>query len=170
MTVYDLPSTSNWSKLLRDYNLMNYFRKLLTPGMAQNDLILEIIIFISSIATDPQACGILATGNLITTLYDLFKEKSEDTEIVLQLLNCFHKYSFIFNFPSLFVFIFLLYNRLLFTESSREAAMYNTRIFSDIIECLGHRNGAIRAQAEKMSELGKTNHFLYLKIFDLFCF
>lgn len=30
--------------------------------------------------------------------------------------------------------------------------MYSTRIFSDIIECLGHRNSSIRAKAEKMSE------------------
>lgn len=30
--------------------------------------------------------------------------------------------------------------------------MYSTRIFSDIIECLSHRNSAIRAKAEKMSE------------------
>jgi hypothetical protein len=52
MTVYDLPSTSNWSKLLREYNLMNYFTRLLVPGMAQNDLILEIIMLIAAIATD----------------------------------------------------------------------------------------------------------------------
>jgi hypothetical protein len=32
MTVYDLPSTSNWSKLLREYNLMSYFARLLVPG------------------------------------------------------------------------------------------------------------------------------------------
>ncbi len=52
MTVYDLPSTSNWSKLLREYNLMNYFTRLLVPGMTQNDLLLEIIMLIATIATD----------------------------------------------------------------------------------------------------------------------
>ena len=51
MTVYDLPSTSNWSKLLREYNLMNYFTKLLVPGLVQNDLLLEIIMLIATIAT-----------------------------------------------------------------------------------------------------------------------
>jgi hypothetical protein len=30
--------------------------------------------------------------------------------------------------------------------------MYSTRIFSDIVECLSHRNSAIRNKSEKMSE------------------
>ncbi len=53
MTVYDLPSTSNWSKLVRDNNLISFFAKMLVPGMAQNDLILEIVMLIATIATDP---------------------------------------------------------------------------------------------------------------------
>jgi hypothetical protein len=132
MTVYDLPATSNWSKLLREYNLMNYFQRLLVPGLVQNDLLLEIIMLIATIATDPPACSILATGNLIPTLYQLLKEKTDDVEITLQLLNCFHK--------------------LLYTQTSREVVMYSTRVFADIIECLSHRNSAIRNKAEKMSE------------------
>ncbi len=53
MTVYDMPSTSNWSKLVRDNNLISFFAKMLVPGMAQNDLILEIVMLIATIATDP---------------------------------------------------------------------------------------------------------------------
>ena len=33
MTMYDLPATSNWKKLMRDYNLLNLFCKMLVPGM-----------------------------------------------------------------------------------------------------------------------------------------
>ena len=54
MTIYDLPASSNWSKLLRDYNLLNLFSKMLVPGMAQNDLLLEIVMLISTIASDMQ--------------------------------------------------------------------------------------------------------------------
>jgi len=32
MTIYDLPATSNWKKLMRDYNLLNLFCKMLVPG------------------------------------------------------------------------------------------------------------------------------------------
>ena len=52
MTIYDLPASSNWKKLLREYNLINLFCKMLVPGLAQNDLILEIVMLISAIASD----------------------------------------------------------------------------------------------------------------------
>lgn len=112
--------------------------------MAQNDVVLEIIILIGSIATDAPACSILAQGNLIPTLYQLMKDKTDDTEILLQSLNCFDK--------------------LLYTQASREVVMYNTRIFADIIESLTHRSAAVRAMAEKMSEFGKLN---YVTVFFL---
>jgi hypothetical protein len=54
MTVYDLPATSNWAKLLRDHGLLNTFCKMLVPGMAQNDLLLEIVMIISAVASDMQ--------------------------------------------------------------------------------------------------------------------
>lgn len=54
MTVYDLPASSNWSKLVRDYGLVNLFCKMLVPGMAQNDLLLEIVMLVANIATDVQ--------------------------------------------------------------------------------------------------------------------
>eukprot|EP00981_Chlorochromonas_danica_P001217 scaffold268_cov210-Ochromonas_danica.AAC.12 len=55
MTVYDLPATSNWSKLLRDHGLLGFFTRMLVPGLAQNDLLLEIIMLITTTATDSQA-------------------------------------------------------------------------------------------------------------------
>lgn len=133
MTVYDLPSTFNWSKLLRDHGLLSFCSRMLVPGLAQNDLVLEIILLLSTISTDQQACELLASGNIIPTLYQLLKEKGEDVEIVLQLLNCFHK--------------------LMHFTSSRETVLYNTRIFADIVDCLDHRNPAVRAKAEEMSSI-----------------
>lgn len=133
MTVYDLPATSNWSKLLRDHGLLGFFTRMLVPGLAQNDLLLEIIMLITTTATDSQACDVLASGNLINTLYQLLKEKGEDVEILLQLLNCFH--------------------RLMMHSSSAEAVLFNTRIFADLVDCLDHRNAAVRAKAEQMSDI-----------------
>jgi len=40
-------------------------------------------------------------------------------------------------------------------DASREEAMYSTRIVVDIIECLNHRNAAVRAKAAIMCELGE---------------
>ena len=39
-----------------------------------------------------QACQLLASSNIISLLYQLWKEKTDDVEIVLQLIHCFYKY------------------------------------------------------------------------------
>jgi hypothetical protein len=45
--------------------------------------------------------------------------------------------------------------RLFMHDASREEAMYSTRIVVDIIECLNHRNAAVRSKAGVMCELGR---------------
>jgi hypothetical protein len=54
MTALDLPANSNWSRLLRDHGLLNTFCKMLVPGMAQSDLLLEVVMLISTAASDAQ--------------------------------------------------------------------------------------------------------------------
>eukprot|EP01036_Dinobryon_divergens_P024940 gene24940-33435_t len=132
MTTYDLPASSNWSKLLRDYGLVSLFCKLLVPGMAQNDLLLEIVMLIANIASDPQAASIFSSSTLIGMLYQLWKEKGDDVELLLQLIHCFHK--------------------LFMHQSSREEAMYSTRIVVDIIECLAHRNFAASGEPGQLGQ------------------
>ncbi len=100
--------------------------------MAQNDLILEIIMLISAIASDASACDMIASSNLIGLLYQTWKEKSEDIEIKLQLIYCFHK--------------------LFLRQTSREEAMYSTRIVVDIIECLSDPCAAVRACADEVTD------------------
>eukprot|EP00605_Chrysophyceae_sp_TOSAG23-4_P001178 GSChrysophyteH1.ASY1.ANO1.1286.1 assembled CDS len=133
MTTLDVPANSSWSKLCREYNLLSLFSKMLIPGMAQNDLILEIVMLIAAIANDNNACDMIASSNLIGLLYQTWKEKSEDIEIKLQLIHCFHK--------------------LFMRETSREEAMYSTRIVVDIIECLTDPSAAVRAAADEVTDL-----------------
>ncbi len=54
LTVFDLPASSSWSRLLKDYGLMSLFSRLLVPGMVPNDLLLEVIMLVSSVASDTQ--------------------------------------------------------------------------------------------------------------------
>lgn len=133
MTSYDVPANTNWARIMRDYSLIPLFSKLLVPGMAQSDLLLELIMLISGIAIDPAACDLIASSNLIGLLYQVWKEKAEDVEILLQLITCFH--------------------RLFLRDSTREEAMYSTRIVVDMLECLSHRNAAVRAAADVATEL-----------------
>ena len=38
-----------------------------------------------------QACTLIASSTLIGQLYQLWEEKGDDTELLLQLIHCFHK-------------------------------------------------------------------------------
>jgi hypothetical protein len=133
LTIFDLPANSSWPKLITEYNFITLFNKILVPGMAQNDLILEVIMLISSMCSDPKACDMIASSNLINVIYGTWKDKADDTEIRLQIIHLFFK---------LFQF-----------QSSRDEAMYNTRIVVDIIDCLTHKNSRIREEADKVTDI-----------------
>ena len=55
--------------------------------------------------------------------------------------------------------------RLFLHQSSREEAMYSTRIVVDIIECLAHRNFAVRSKAERLTDISKTYMHAYMPVF-----
>jgi len=133
LSVFDLPANSSWPKLITEYNFITLFNKILIPGMAQNDLILEVIMVISSMCSDQKACDMIASSNLINVIYGTWKDKDDDTEIRLQIIHLFYK---LFQFPS-----------------SRDEAMYNTRIVVDIIDCLTHKNSKVREEASKVTDI-----------------
>ena len=132
-TLLDLPMNQGWSKMLSDYNLLPLLSKLLVPGMSQNDVILEVVMILSAAASDNQSCKLFLNNNIIPTLYQVWKEKSNDLEVLLQLLFCFYK--------------------LLSNENTQEEVLYGTRIIADIIECLGHTNPAVRFISDQVVEL-----------------
>jgi hypothetical protein len=110
-TRLDLPANLSWPKILKEQNLLHLLSKLLVPGMCQNDLLLQVVLVISTAANDPQVCELLSTTNILALLYQLWQEKSEgEQELTLQLIVCFHRF-------------FLC-------DASREEAMYSTRIVS----------------------------------------
>ena len=54
ITTLDLPVNYTWGKLVRDFNLISIISKLLIPGMAQDDLILEVLLLVTAITMDAQ--------------------------------------------------------------------------------------------------------------------
>ena len=132
-TANDLPVNSSWYKIVRDYNFLNQFSKMLVPGMVQNDVVLEIVMLLGCMAADPKVCELISTSNIITTLYQLWKEKGDDVEIKSQLIHTFY----------------ILFQ----CEVSRAEVMYSTRIVVEIIDCLNHKNAAIRNAADELTEL-----------------
>lgn len=60
---------------------------------------------------------------------------------------------------------------MLFVEASREEVMYSTRIVVDVVECLIHKNKAVRTLADKFCETGKFPICQYCQsiVFDSVC-
>jgi len=72
MTSLDLPANQTWEKFLREYNLLSLLSKFLVPGMCQNDMLLEVILVISTAASEQKVCELLATSkNIIGLLYQV---------------------------------------------------------------------------------------------------
>ena len=57
----------------------------LLPQTGEDDLILEIVVFIGTCATDSSAAMYLCQSDILPSLIDLLKAKQEDDEIVLQV-------------------------------------------------------------------------------------
>ena len=91
LTEQDCPKGKKWSSLMKEFNLTSFLSKLLVPGMSQNDVVLESIILIGQMCVDEKASVLLASSSLIRALHDLWQDKSDDSEIVLQLLTAFHR-------------------------------------------------------------------------------
>ncbi len=133
LTVLDLPVNQGWARILQDFHLLSYISKLLVPGMAQNDVLLEVVMLISAAAVDPAAAKMIATSNILTMLYGLWSDKGTDPELLLQLVYCFY--------------IFFQ------QDTSKEEAMYGTRVIVEMMDCLHHKNAAVRAMADQALEL-----------------
>jgi hypothetical protein len=80
-----------FAQILLDYDFLNFLQQHLQPGFSEDDIVLEVVIFIGTCANDPKCSPILATSRLIQALYDLMTDKQEDDEIVLQISYTFYK-------------------------------------------------------------------------------
>ena len=65
--------------------MVNWMRGRLMPNSGEDDLILEIVVFIGTCASDESAAIYLCKSDMLPSLIDLLKAKQEDDEIVLQV-------------------------------------------------------------------------------------
>lgn len=92
LTPSDLPTNQSWARYIKEYELITLLNKLLIPGMSQNDIILEVVMFTSTLVSDAEACTLIVASNLIQLLLSMWKEKGKhDMEILLQLIFCIYK-------------------------------------------------------------------------------
>lgn len=64
---------------------MPWMTKKLVPGRGEDDLILEIVVFIGTSCTDSSAALFICNSGVLQCLIELLKAKQEDDEMVLQV-------------------------------------------------------------------------------------
>jgi kinesin-associated protein 3 len=75
-----------YSELLRQHNLLQATIRLLAPGFAEDDIVLEAIMVLGTFSLDPKAGPMLAHSQLIRRLHDLLHDKQHDEDMTVQLV------------------------------------------------------------------------------------
>uniref|UniRef100_A0A1B6ETE2 Kinesin-associated protein 3 n=1 Tax=Cuerna arida TaxID=1464854 RepID=A0A1B6ETE2_9HEMI len=83
----------DYCTLLQQYNLINWLKAQLVPGHAPDDLVLEVVMLISTAALDESCASLLCKADILLSLIELLKAKQEDDEIVLQIVYVFYQVS-----------------------------------------------------------------------------
>ena len=78
----------DYTRLLKEFELVDWMKGRLVPHSGEDDLILEIVVFIGTCASDESAALYLCKSDLLPSLIELLKAKQEDDEIVLQVRWC----------------------------------------------------------------------------------
>ena len=63
--------------------------KNMVPGFSQDDLLLQVIMFISNICLAGDVHGLIMNSKIPMMLLETLRAKDSDEEIVLQILHCF---------------------------------------------------------------------------------
>ncbi|KAK2586095.1 hypothetical protein KPH14_008377 [Odynerus spinipes] len=83
----------DYSQILQRCNLIPWIRNNLVPGKAQDDLVLEVVIFLGTAANDEDCARLLCKADILLSLIELLKAKQEDDEMVLQIIYVFYQIS-----------------------------------------------------------------------------
>jgi len=123
----------DFANIIKEQRLIDFFEQHMKPDHVEDDILLEVIVFIGTVCHDNCVAPIFANSHIIITLTNLLTEKQEDDEIVLQVLYVFY--------------------RLVVHEDTREVLLRQTDAVSHIIDLLADNNMEIRKMADQALEL-----------------
>lgn len=76
---------------LHKFSFLEFLARHLVPGFTDDDVLLEVIVVVGTIARHPVCATLISQSRVVTSLYSLITEKQEDDEIVLQILYAFYQ-------------------------------------------------------------------------------
>lgn len=114
----------NFQLILDKYQLLPYILNVLKSGNSEDDLVLETIVLIGTVALDENCAATLAQSGIVQVLVDLLNAKQEDDEVVLQIAYVFYQ--------------------MIWHEDTRNIIISNTQAPAYLIDLMHDRNEQIR--------------------------
>lgn len=81
----------DYSQVLQQFRLLPWLRSHLVPGKSEDDLVLEVVMLLGTVAADENCASVLCKADLLLSLIELLKAKQEDDEMVLQIVFVFYQ-------------------------------------------------------------------------------
>mmetsp|Transcript_22516 Transcript_22516/g.76554 ORF Transcript_22516/g.76554 Transcript_22516/m.76554 type:complete len:799 (+) Transcript_22516:38-2434(+) len=117
----------DYTTLVREHDLLSFLSQLMQPGVVEDDIMLEVVIFTGTLTNDYLAQDVVDSG-LCEKMYHLMSEKKEDDEFVLQISFTFHR--------------FMLY------DPTRDALLRETKVVYYLVDLLQDKNKQVRKTAD----------------------
>ena len=122
-TMVYIPS-DGWEQVIVKTNFIEFIHNNLVNGFAEDDIVLECVMLISTICRTEEIAQMIASSYLINMLQDLLGAKQEDDEMVQQILNTFFKF--------------------LFFTPTRDIVLRQIQMVSIVLELLSDKNPNIK--------------------------
>nr|XP_039269792.1 kinesin-associated protein 3-like isoform X2 [Styela clava] len=114
----------DYKLVLEEYKLVPYIKRIISGVDVADDLILETVMLIGTVAIDDNCAALLAKSGIVQVLISLLNEKQEDDEIVLQIVYVFYQ--------------------MIWHEVTRNVIVEETQAPSYLLDLLHDRNNEIR--------------------------
>ncbi|XP_061594997.1 kinesin-associated protein 3a [Cololabis saira] len=114
----------DWALVLTEYDLVPYLKDKLTPGSAEDDLILEVVILIGTVSSNDSCAAMLARSGIIPALIQLLNDQQQDDEFVCQIVYVFYQ--------------------MVFHKATRDVIVQDSQAPAYLIDLMHDTNAAIR--------------------------
>jgi hypothetical protein len=61
------------------------------PGFAEDDVLLQMVMLVGTVCSDPVAGTVMGNARLVRMLFDILQDKSDDVDLVLQCIYTLYK-------------------------------------------------------------------------------
>ncbi|KAM9331295.1 kinesin-associated protein 3 [Gastrophryne carolinensis] len=120
LTIPDL----DWQLVLQEYKLVPYLKEKLQPGVAEDDLVLEVVVMLGTVSMDDSGAALLAKSGFIPALIQLLNAQQEDDEFVCQIIYVFYQ--------------------MVFHQATRNAILKETQVPAYLIDLMHDKNDEIQ--------------------------